>query len=302
MTEEKKTENLPAVKANVEMLANGGLRPVDFDGLYRMAKIMAASGLMPKGIQTTEAVFVAVQMGLEVGLSPMAAVQNIAVINGRPAIWGDAVLALVRASGLLEDFDETIMQSGDSMTATCKAVRKGQASPIVRTFSTVDAKAAGLHGKEGPWKQYTKRMLQMRARSWALRDGFSDVLRGFKQAEEVMDYDMEMVPNAEGGFEPPREDTTAADFAAAFGELPRVDEFAEHCAKVANEDVMSIKARALKDRDKFKAACVRWSAPKVGPSKPKTAKVKEDPAPPAPMTDEEKAAIVAGEAAEEGMP
>jgi hypothetical protein len=35
--------------------------------------------------------------------------------------------------------------------------------------------------------QYTKRMLQMRARAWALRDVFTDVLKGLSMAEEAMD-------------------------------------------------------------------------------------------------------------------
>ena len=40
----------------------------------------------------------AVQLGSEVGLRPMQALQNIAVINGRPAVWGDALPGLCKAS------------------------------------------------------------------------------------------------------------------------------------------------------------------------------------------------------------
>ena len=50
-----------------------------------------------------------------------------------------------------------------------------------------DAKAAGLLGKQGPWTQYPKRMRQMRARAFAVRDVFPDVLKGLPVAEEVMD-------------------------------------------------------------------------------------------------------------------
>ena len=45
---------------------------------------------------------IAIMHGLEVGLSPLSALQRIAVINGRPTIWGDGALALVKASGLCE--------------------------------------------------------------------------------------------------------------------------------------------------------------------------------------------------------
>ncbi len=55
-------------------------------------------------------------------------------------------------------------------------------------ISKEDAKKAGLWGKAGPWSQYPKRMLQMRARSFALRDKFADALSGLIMAEEAQDY------------------------------------------------------------------------------------------------------------------
>jgi len=151
--------------------------------------MVVASGLAPKGLENPEAVAVAITMGLEVGLSPMAAVQNIAVINGRPAVWGDAALGLVLASGLLAEFAETPIEDGQGHVVgyQCRATRKGNPEPIVRRFTRDHAKLAGLSGKSGPWSQYPERMMQMRARSWCLRDGFADVLRGLSIREEVQD-------------------------------------------------------------------------------------------------------------------
>lgn len=197
----------PAVYVGVS--PQGGLVPTDLEGLWRLASIMARSGFMPKGIEAPEAVFVAVQMGLEVGLSPMQAVQNIAVINGRPAIWGDAQLGLVEGSGVLEIFQETYEGEfpRDDFKAICVARRKGKAQLITNEFSIADARRAGLWGKSGPWTQYPKRMLKMRARSFTLRDGFADVLKGLKSIEEVRDYplsgsDLEMEMNDEGKYVP----------------------------------------------------------------------------------------------------
>ena len=214
-------QNLPAEnKTNPVITMDGakGMVPGNFDGLWRMSCIFSDSGLMPKGLQKKESVFVAIQMGLEVGLSPMQAVQNIAVINGRPSIWGDSVLALVRASGLLESFKEEItgdIRQGDCK-ATCTAKRKGDEAATVREFSQDDAKIAGLLSKDGPWRQYPKRMLQMRARSWALRDAFSDVLKGMRMTEEQMDSNdaMTLRQNDLGQYETSGQyetDTTDAD-------------------------------------------------------------------------------------------
>lgn len=170
------------------------LAPRNMDEAFKFADMMSKSSMVPKEFQGNPGnIMVAVQWGMELGLQPMQAMQNIAVINGRPCLWGDAVIALVLASPVCEYVTET---STDT-SAICRVKRIGQ-DEQVREFTMAQAKIAGLAGKSGPWTQYPKRMLQMRARSWALRDVFPDVLRGMAVAEEVMDTptEREVNPNA----------------------------------------------------------------------------------------------------------
>lgn len=164
---------------------NGAIRPRNMAELIEFAKVLAYSGLVPKEYQGKVGdVIVAVQMGGEVGLSPMAALRGIAVINGRPSLWGDALAAVARSHPDCQGIEETFDQN--TMTATCTAARRG-AKPVTRTFSQEDAATAKLWGKAGPWTQYPKRMLQMRARGFCLRDAFPDALCGMDVAEEVLD-------------------------------------------------------------------------------------------------------------------
>jgi hypothetical protein len=137
----------------------------------------------------TAGLAVAIMHGLEVGLTPMAALQSIAVVNGMPTIWGDGALGLVQASGLLEDIEETVDAGTDGvpLAAKCRVKRRDRKQWVEQTFTQVEAKKAGLWSKAGPWTQYPRRMMQMRARSWALRDAFPDVLRGLGVREEVGD-------------------------------------------------------------------------------------------------------------------
>lgn len=149
------------------------------------AKMIADSDLAPKDYRGKPGnVLIAMQFGSEIGLKPMQAVQNIAVINGRPSIWGDAMIALVQNSPLCEYIKEWF----DEDTAYCEVKRKGDSQPYIYEFSKEDAKVAGLANKSGPWTQYPHRMMQMRARGFALRDKFSDVLKGISIIEEVRDY------------------------------------------------------------------------------------------------------------------
>ncbi|WP_211260734.1 recombinase RecT [Pseudoxanthomonas dokdonensis] len=157
--------------------------PQTFDQALTFCDYLADSDLVPKDFKGKPAnCLIAMQWGAELGLKPLQAVQNIAIINGRPALWGDAVIALVRSSPLCE----YITESDDGKAATCRVKRRGEPEEV-RIFSMDDAKAAGLAGKQGPWTQYPKRMRQMRARAFALRDVFPDVLKGMPIAEEIMD-------------------------------------------------------------------------------------------------------------------
>ena len=166
--------------------------PRSMEDAYRIATAVVKAGMAPKDMNTPEKCLVAIMQGAECGMTPMQSLQRIAVINGRPTIWGDAAIGLVRASGLCEYVKETIKGEGDKMVAVCEAKRRGESAIIVGRFSVEDAKQAGLWGKAGPWKQYSRRMLQMRARGFCLRDGFADVLGGMYLKEELDADEREM--------------------------------------------------------------------------------------------------------------
>ena len=161
--------------------------PQTMDEAYRLGKAISISGMAPHGMDTPEKCMIAIMRGMEVGLSPMQAVDKIAIVNGRPTIWGDGAIGLVRGSGLCEFVQERLEGDGDKRVATCSAKRKGEPEPTIRTFSVEQAKKAGLWGKSGPWQQFPDRMLQMRARAFALRDLFADVLGGLYLREEIED-------------------------------------------------------------------------------------------------------------------
>lgn len=164
-----------------------GLVLVTFEDFWRMAAVAHASGQY-SSFKSKEQVFMALQAGAELGLSPNQSLQSIAVINGKTSLYGDGLLAIVLASPLCQYVKEWTEGTGDNAVAICRAMRRGNPEPIERRFTMVDAKRAGLLGKTGPWQSSTPRMLQMRARAFCLRDGFADVLRGISVKEEVEDY------------------------------------------------------------------------------------------------------------------
>jgi hypothetical protein len=172
------------------------LTPASLTEAMTASEAMARSQLVPKEFQGKPSnILVAMQWGNELGLSPMQSLQNIAVINGKPSMYGDALLALVRADPRCLGVEEKVEGEGDKQVATCTikrgvSVMVGDREPeeVTRTFSVHDAKQAKLWGKPGPWQQYPARMLAMRARGFCMRDAFPDVLRGVITTEEAADY------------------------------------------------------------------------------------------------------------------
>lgn len=181
--------NNEIMRANVSaiQLSDGGMELTNVGQVFAFSELMDQAGWLPKGM-TKEGAVIAIVAGQPLGLNAFQSVQGITPINGRPSIWGDAMVAVVKASGLLEDEQVEYLPSPKDCKGvryTCK--RKGIPTPYEGTFSIADAEAAGLWGKPGPWKQYPKRMLMNRARAFALRDAFPDVLRGLRIAEEEQD-------------------------------------------------------------------------------------------------------------------
>lgn len=129
-------------------------------------------------------ILMAIQLGAEVGLKPMQALQGISLINNKPTMWGDSLLAICRNHPDFVSIEETFDEQ--TMTATCSIARKNQPI-IIRKFSMADAKKANLNTR-AVWLTYPNRMLMMRARGFAIRDAFADAIKGLMPREEVEDY------------------------------------------------------------------------------------------------------------------
>lgn len=225
---EKKAEETKAVATQKAHTRAGGqiapLNPRTIDETWQMAKYLSASSVVPANYpgnpgsdQNVAAVFGAIQMGATVGLPPMAAVANIMVVNGKFAMYGDAQLAVVRDSGLLEHFEERfegkeppgdakIADWPDDFVAVCTIKRNG--IEVVERYSVADARRAGLWGKTGsrgptPWVTNPKRMLRYRCRAFILRDNFGDVLLGLQHTVEELQDMGDLVETEPGVYEAP---------------------------------------------------------------------------------------------------
>lgn len=167
-----------------------GIQITTHDELYRFATAVCKSDFCPGHFRNDAgSTMVALEYSLELGIPMLQGLQNIYVINGKATIYGDLMLALVESSGVQEDFFEDFEGTAydDDYKAICISKRRGRSRPTISQFSVQDAKVAKLWNKSGPWSTNPKRMLQMRARAFCLRDTYADVLRGLYSREEAED-------------------------------------------------------------------------------------------------------------------
>lgn len=183
---------------------NWWLHDEAWSALERLCDRFSKSSMVPNDYSGKPGnVFVALVAGLPLGLSPLACLQSVAVINGRPSLFGDAPIAQVLAHPSLQDIKEEpsgTLKGGDREWSITVKRRLPNGVPLVvtRTYSIADARTAGLWGKQGPWTTAPDRMIFNRARAFALRDAFADVLKGVTLAadryeEEVKDVDVRVV-------------------------------------------------------------------------------------------------------------
>ncbi len=198
--------------------------PTDFDQVWKFARYALVGGFVPasltnkkNGDEATAAAAIAIMSGAELGLKPLMALRSIAVINGRPALYGDGIMAVVRQSGIAKDIKRGTKLVDGKHVGFCTATRKDTGETLTVEFTQDEATRAGLWDdrpevdnmvwgeqrgqkvKQGtkkndsPWYRYGPRMLMWRATHWCLRDLFADVLAGVMDETEAT----EVIANSE---------------------------------------------------------------------------------------------------------
>ena len=191
----------------------GYIVPTTVEEAARMANAVIIGGFAPDsykdkgtGLFDPNKIMLGIMSAMEAGLQPLYGLRQIAIISGRPTIWGDAAVALVQSKNLIDDYAEEkigttptetdLLRWPDDYGWRVTIKRKGQKGEYVGVFTVGMAKRAHLWAGtqpkvKMPWIEYPDRMLRVRARAFALRDGFADALAGLAIREEVEDMVIE---------------------------------------------------------------------------------------------------------------
>lgn len=230
-----------AARAEVELyrlkqaeLAYDVAMPTTLRERMAYARSLASSGLIPKafrsnrggeeGLKETVAnVLLATELGSTMGLTPLQALVQVNVVEGKPGLGAEAQLAQVLQAGHDIYVDE---DRSDRTKATVVAQRTGQDRVHTFTYTLDDAVAAGLcrivedkpyarsaQGKPLPWETSTPDMLVWRAVTRCCKRLFPDVVGGLAAVDDEpgTQYGQHAGSPAAGSVAPPRATRAPAD-------------------------------------------------------------------------------------------
>jgi hypothetical protein len=184
----------------VSKLEDSLYSPKLYQHYYRMAEMVSKSDMVPRDYKDKPSnIFIAWDYGYSLGMPLSQCLQDIGIVHGKPALYGDGLMALALSHPECESIVENpIIDSKTGIISgySCTIKRRGHTAHT-KTFTLQDAEHAKLIRKDKPdcaWMKYPTRMLQMRARGLCIRDKFADALRGIKSVEELQgeeDYTIE---------------------------------------------------------------------------------------------------------------
>lgn len=156
--------------------------PQTIDEIASLAERLSKSTLLPKSMQgKMPDVLVTIMAGQEMGLSPMASLRSFHVIEGKPVMSSDGMVAVILGSGKAVYFDR--VEEGDGFV-TYETLRVGSKTPRRCTWTRAMAKKADLLAKAN-WINYERAMLASRAKAELARDVYPDVLAGCYTDDEI---------------------------------------------------------------------------------------------------------------------
>jgi len=153
---------------------------VPYNDLERMAAALVDSHLF--GIQTKQQAIAIMLVAQAEGLHPATAARDYDIIQGKPSMKTNAMLARFQQAGGRIKWNE--------LTDSCASAtfEHPQCAPVTIDWDMKRADAAGLKGRD-MWRKYPRQMLRSRVISEGIRSCFPGVLNGMYCPEEVQDFE-----------------------------------------------------------------------------------------------------------------
>lgn len=168
---------------NLAVMQNANVipSPEEWGTIYNMAKALLPTGFLPNTIKTPEQATAIMLKGRELNVPPMQALSSIVIVQGKPTVSAELMLALVQ-----RDHGISAMWVEESTNDYCTVGYRSGNGKKFYTFSMDDAKRANLT-KNQTWTNYPAAMCRARAISAVARMAFPGSIAGMYVPGEIGD-------------------------------------------------------------------------------------------------------------------
>ena len=163
---------------------------LDWGQMMEMSSFLAKSTIIPVSYQNRpENILICVDLASRMGLSPLAVMQNLYIIQGKPSFSGQAIASLIRSSGQFSNVEVNFVgeEGKDSWGCYVSAERNGKTLKGA-TVTMKMAHAEGWSKKSGSkWLTMPEIMLTYRAYTFFGRQFAPELMMGLHAVEELED-------------------------------------------------------------------------------------------------------------------
>lgn len=193
--EEKQETVVAEKKERINMVANladGIYSSSDtFNLAYQMAKGLSQSTLVPQQFQNNPAnCLIALEQSNRLNISPMAVMQNLYIVQGKPSFSSSFIIGLINASGKYDmelQFDEE-EKDGKPYACTCWTELNGRKVTGIKITMAMAEKEGWLKKNGSKWQTMPQVMLRYRAASFFARMNCPELSIGLYSKEELDDF------------------------------------------------------------------------------------------------------------------
>lgn len=188
--------NLPALR-EAQLPAQGFDTPESFEHMQRVARMFCSSALVPATFQGDNGIanaVIALEMAKRMNASPLAVMQQIYIVHGKPSWSSQFIIACINTCGRYSPLRFEVKGQGDDKTCVAWAVELATGERLESPPVSIGmAKKEGWYGKNGSkWQTMPDLMLRYRAATFFGRLYAPELLMGMKAMEEVIDVEAEV--------------------------------------------------------------------------------------------------------------
>jgi len=161
-----------------------------FEEAQRMAKLLSLSQLVPKEYQNNlPNSVIALEISQRIGASPMAVMQNLYIVHGKPGWSAQFIIATINSCGKFSPLRYRLEGEGDNRSCVAYAIEKETGEILEGPAVTITmSKAEGWFQKNGSkWQTMPELMLRYRSASFFGKLYTPEILMGMQTAEELHD-------------------------------------------------------------------------------------------------------------------